>query len=62
MQTAAAARRGWPPYTAPLTPTPPPSPSQATFLYGGLLRELAHQQLADMLGLSKGATVGGAGG
>jgi hypothetical protein len=31
---------------------------QATFLYGGLLRELAHQQLADMLGLTQGSTVG----
>lgn len=31
---------------------------QATFLYGGLLRELAHQQLNDMLGLSPGAQVG----
>lgn len=30
--------------------------AMATFLYGGLLRELAHQQLADMLGLSQGST------
>lgn len=28
---------------------------QATFLYGGLLRELAHQQLSDLLGLSTGS-------
>ena len=42
-------------------PTEPAPPcrraSQATFLYGGLLRELAHQQLNDMLGLSPGAQV-----
>jgi hypothetical protein len=32
---------------------------QATFLYGGLLRELAHQQLADALGLTPGTQVAG---
>lgn len=31
------------------TTTPP---HQATFLYGGLLRELAHQQISDALGLA----------
>jgi hypothetical protein len=29
---------------------------QATFLYGCLLRELAHQAVRDMLGISKGST------
>ncbi|GBF99683.1 hypothetical protein Rsub_12377 [Raphidocelis subcapitata] len=30
--------------------------AMATFLYGGLLRELAHQQLGDCLGLTQGST------
>lgn len=38
-------------------PPPHTHTSQATFLYGGLLRELAHQQLSDLLGLSTSSQV-----
>jgi hypothetical protein len=38
----------------PITP-PPPLPVQSTFLYGSLLCQLAHQSVADLLGLSPGS-------